>query len=132
MIKYKYMGTGFPLTSLSFLKSSFRRHHFNSGKTGLRKNRIQLPKCSVYHLHLGSVVPFLKVQFVLYLECISKFMLKLFLISLFCSWLKESSSQLVERGYETSCKVWSGKEMLNILHKMGITSITFPILQVML
>lgn len=132
MIKYKCMGTGFPLTSLSFLKSSFRRHHFNSGKTGLRKNRIQLPKCSVYHLHLGSVVPFLKVQFVLYLECISKFMLKLFLISLFCSWLKESSSQLVERGYETSCKVWSGKEMLNILHKMGITSITFPILQVML
>uniref|UniRef100_A0A8C3CRE6 DNA 5'-3' helicase n=1 Tax=Cairina moschata TaxID=8855 RepID=A0A8C3CRE6_CAIMO len=45
------------------------------------------------------------------------------------NWLKESSSQLVERGYETSCKVWSGKEMLNILHKMGITSITFPILQ---
>lgn len=127
MIKYKYMGTGFPLTSLSFLKSSF-----NSGKTGLRKSRIQLPKCSIYHLHLGSVVPFFKVQFVLYLECIPKFMLKLFLISLFCSWLKESSSQLVERGYETSCKVWSGKEMLNILHKMGITSITFPILQVML
>lgn len=132
MIKYKYMGTGFPLTSLSFLKSSFHRHNFNSGKTGLRKSRIQLPKCSVYHLHLGSVLPFFKVQFVLYLECISKFMLKLFLISLFCSWLKESSSQLVERGYETSCKVWSGKEMLNILHKMGITSITFPILQVML
>uniref|UniRef100_A0A8B9BB08 DNA 5'-3' helicase n=1 Tax=Anser brachyrhynchus TaxID=132585 RepID=A0A8B9BB08_9AVES len=45
------------------------------------------------------------------------------------NWLKESSSQLVERGYETSCKVWSGKEMLNILHKMGITNITFPILQ---
>uniref|UniRef100_A0A672U6L5 DNA 5'-3' helicase n=1 Tax=Strigops habroptila TaxID=2489341 RepID=A0A672U6L5_STRHB len=45
------------------------------------------------------------------------------------NWLKESSSQLVERGYETSCKVWSGKEMLSILHKMGITDITFPILQ---
>ncbi|KAM6403059.1 Fanconi anemia group J protein [Rhynochetos jubatus] len=45
------------------------------------------------------------------------------------NWLQESSSQLVERGYETSCKVWNGKEMLPILHKMGITGITFPILQ---
>nr|XP_021156104.1 Fanconi anemia group J protein isoform X1 [Columba livia]XP_021156105.1 Fanconi anemia group J protein isoform X1 [Columba livia]XP_021156106.1 Fanconi anemia group J protein isoform X1 [Columba livia] len=45
------------------------------------------------------------------------------------NWLRESSSQLVERGYETSCKVWSGKEMLPILHQMGITGITFPILQ---
>ncbi|KFP52284.1 Fanconi anemia group J protein [Cathartes aura] len=45
------------------------------------------------------------------------------------NWLQESYSQLVERGYETSCKVWSGKEMLTILHKMGITGITFPILQ---
>lgn len=59
-------------------------------------------------------------------------MVTLFLISLFYSWLQESSSQLVERGYETSCKVWSGKEMLPILHQMGITGITFPILQVML
>ncbi|KFP80428.1 Fanconi anemia group J protein, partial [Apaloderma vittatum] len=45
------------------------------------------------------------------------------------NWLHESSSQLVERGYESSCKVWSGKEMLEILHNMGITVITFPILQ---
>ncbi|XP_025927172.1 Fanconi anemia group J protein isoform X1 [Apteryx rowi] len=45
------------------------------------------------------------------------------------NWLQESSGQLVERGYETSCKVWSGKEMLTILHNMGITNITFPILQ---
>uniref|UniRef100_A0A8B9MA36 DNA 5'-3' helicase n=1 Tax=Accipiter nisus TaxID=211598 RepID=A0A8B9MA36_9AVES len=45
------------------------------------------------------------------------------------NWLQESSSQLVERGYETSCKVWSGKEMLTILYKMGITGITFPVLQ---
>ncbi|KFQ22059.1 Fanconi anemia group J protein, partial [Merops nubicus] len=54
------------------------------------------------------------------------------LLAVCCSltnWLKDSSSQLVERGYETSCKVWSGKEMLPILHKMGITGITFPILQ---
>ncbi|KFV17727.1 Fanconi anemia group J protein, partial [Tauraco erythrolophus] len=45
------------------------------------------------------------------------------------NWLKESSSQLVERSYETSCKVWSGKEMLPILHEMGITGIAFPVLQ---
>ncbi|XP_062473135.1 Fanconi anemia group J protein isoform X1 [Pezoporus occidentalis] len=45
------------------------------------------------------------------------------------NWLKESSSQLVERGYETAFKVWSGKEMLTILHQMGITDTTFPILQ---
>ncbi|KFP84246.1 Fanconi anemia group J protein, partial [Acanthisitta chloris] len=45
------------------------------------------------------------------------------------NWLQESSSQLVERGYETSCKVWSGKEMLSFLHNMGITGISFPILQ---
>ncbi|XP_066058180.1 Fanconi anemia group J protein isoform X1 [Chamaea fasciata] len=45
------------------------------------------------------------------------------------NWLQESSGQLVERAYETACKVWSGKEMLNFLHKMGITGITFPILQ---
>ncbi|KAM6242291.1 Fanconi anemia group J protein isoform 2-T4 [Porphyrio hochstetteri] len=45
------------------------------------------------------------------------------------NWLQESSSQLVERGYETSCKVWSGKEMLSVFHEMGITGITFPILQ---
>ncbi|NXJ12536.1 FANCJ protein, partial [Odontophorus gujanensis] len=45
------------------------------------------------------------------------------------NWLRENSSQLVETGYETSCKVWSGKEMLNHLHEMGITSISFPVLQ---
>uniref|UniRef100_A0A8C3NYB5 DNA 5'-3' helicase n=1 Tax=Cyanoderma ruficeps TaxID=181631 RepID=A0A8C3NYB5_9PASS len=45
------------------------------------------------------------------------------------NWLQESSGQLVERAYETACKVWSGKEMLSFLHQMGITGITFPILQ---
>ncbi|KAJ7422146.1 Fanconi anemia group J protein like protein [Willisornis vidua] len=45
------------------------------------------------------------------------------------NWLQESSGQLEEREYESSCKVWSGKEMLTFLHKMGITGITFPILQ---
>uniref|UniRef100_A0A8C0FT63 DNA 5'-3' helicase n=1 Tax=Bubo bubo TaxID=30461 RepID=A0A8C0FT63_BUBBB len=54
------------------------------------------------------------------------------LLGVCCSltnWLKESSSQLVERGYETSDKVWRGKEMLPILYQMGITGITFPVLQ---
>ncbi|XP_064250299.1 Fanconi anemia group J protein isoform X3 [Passer domesticus] len=45
------------------------------------------------------------------------------------NWLQESSGQLVERAYETACKVWSGKEMLNFLYKMGITGINFPVLQ---
>ncbi|KAL9826231.1 Fanconi anemia group J protein isoform 2-T3 [Geothlypis trichas] len=45
------------------------------------------------------------------------------------NWLQESSGQLVERAFETACKVWSGKEMLNFLYQMGITGITFPILQ---
>ncbi|KGL82705.1 Fanconi anemia group J protein [Tinamus guttatus] len=45
------------------------------------------------------------------------------------NWLQESSGQLVERGYETSCKVWSGREMLTFFHNMGITNITFPVLQ---
>uniref|UniRef100_A0A663MCL5 DNA 5'-3' helicase n=1 Tax=Athene cunicularia TaxID=194338 RepID=A0A663MCL5_ATHCN len=54
------------------------------------------------------------------------------LLAVCCSltnWLQESSTQLVERGYETSDKVWRGNEMLPILHKMGITGISFPILQ---
>ncbi|XP_071621132.1 Fanconi anemia group J protein isoform X1 [Heliangelus exortis] len=45
------------------------------------------------------------------------------------NWVRDCYGQLVERGYETSCKVWSGKEMLNHLHNMGITGVTFPILQ---
>uniref|UniRef100_A0A8C8RM22 DNA 5'-3' helicase n=1 Tax=Pelusios castaneus TaxID=367368 RepID=A0A8C8RM22_9SAUR len=45
------------------------------------------------------------------------------------NWLRESSGQLKERGYETSSKVWSGREMVTLLHNMGITNVTFPILQ---
>ncbi|KFO99724.1 Fanconi anemia group J protein, partial [Calypte anna] len=45
------------------------------------------------------------------------------------NWVRDCSGQLVERGYETSCKVWNGKEMLTHLHNMGITGVTFPILQ---
>lgn len=48
------------------------------------------------------------------------------------SWLEANSEHLVERDYESSCKIWSGSEMLLNLHKMGITTDTFPILQVRL
>nr|XP_048302714.1 Fanconi anemia group J protein isoform X2 [Myodes glareolus] len=45
------------------------------------------------------------------------------------NWLETNSEHLVERDYESSCKIWSGNEMLLNLYKMGITSATFPILQ---
>uniref|UniRef100_A0A8C6W417 DNA 5'-3' helicase n=1 Tax=Nannospalax galili TaxID=1026970 RepID=A0A8C6W417_NANGA len=44
-------------------------------------------------------------------------------------WLETNSEHLVERGYESSCKIWNGNEMLLNLYKMGITAATFPILQ---
>ncbi|XP_072099358.1 Fanconi anemia group J protein [Mobula birostris] len=47
----------------------------------------------------------------------------------FTNWLKESSGHLVEREFETSCKVWNGKEMINIFHNWGLTSATFNMLQ---
>ncbi|CAH6775846.1 Brip1 [Phodopus roborovskii] len=45
------------------------------------------------------------------------------------NWLDTNSQHLVERDYESSCKIWSGNEMLLSLHRMGITSATFPVLQ---
>ncbi|KAL1778558.1 Fanconi anemia group J protein, partial [Sigmodon hispidus] len=45
------------------------------------------------------------------------------------NWLETNSEHLVERDYESSCKIWSGNEMLLNLYKMGITSATFPVLQ---
>uniref|UniRef100_A0A8C0RT52 DNA 5'-3' helicase n=1 Tax=Canis lupus familiaris TaxID=9615 RepID=A0A8C0RT52_CANLF len=45
------------------------------------------------------------------------------------NWLEANSEHLVERDYESSCKIWSGSEMVLNLHKMGITTATFPILQ---
>ncbi|PNJ65688.1 BRIP1 isoform 1 [Pongo abelii] len=45
------------------------------------------------------------------------------------NWLEANSEYLVERDYESACKIWSGNEMLLTLHKMGITTATFPILQ---
>ncbi|KAM4699103.1 Fanconi anemia group J protein [Discoglossus pictus] len=45
------------------------------------------------------------------------------------NWIKECSTRLVEREYESSCKVWNGKEVLAIFHDMGITNDTFPMLK---
>ncbi|XP_063655194.1 Fanconi anemia group J protein isoform X3 [Pan troglodytes] len=45
------------------------------------------------------------------------------------NWLEANAEYLVERDYESACKIWSGNEMLLTLHKMGITTATFPILQ---
>ncbi|XP_036612018.1 Fanconi anemia group J protein [Trichosurus vulpecula] len=45
------------------------------------------------------------------------------------NWLQENSKQLEKRHYESSCKVWSGHEMISHFHKMGITAASFPILQ---
>ncbi|VCW68145.1 unnamed protein product, partial [Gulo gulo] len=42
------------------------------------------------------------------------------------NWLEANTEHLVERDYESSCKIWSGSEMLLNLHKMGITTATFP------
>ncbi|KAG2458714.1 FANCJ protein, partial [Polypterus senegalus] len=45
------------------------------------------------------------------------------------NWIQETSVSLVEREYETSCKVWNGKEILTVFHGLGITEATFSILQ---
>ncbi|XP_039176776.1 Fanconi anemia group J protein isoform X2 [Crotalus tigris] len=45
------------------------------------------------------------------------------------NWLRSACSQLIQSGYETSSKVWSGSQMVAILHEMGITDATFPLLQ---
>lgn len=43
----------------------------------------------------------------------------------FLRWIHESSSQLKERGFEQSSKVWSGMEIIEVMEKQGITSGTF-------
>ncbi|KAJ8280941.1 hypothetical protein GJAV_G00061310 [Gymnothorax javanicus] len=45
------------------------------------------------------------------------------------NWIQESCSALKEREFESSCKVWSGTEVIGIFHGLGITSATFSILQ---
>ncbi|XP_057207305.1 Fanconi anemia group J protein isoform X3 [Triplophysa rosa] len=54
------------------------------------------------------------------------------LLAFCCSlanWVQESSSGLVEREYESSCKVWTGTETLGIFHGLGITADTFSLLR---
>ncbi|KAB5550387.1 hypothetical protein PHYPO_G00053180 [Pangasianodon hypophthalmus] len=54
------------------------------------------------------------------------------LLAFCCSllnWIQESSSTLQDRDYETAYKVWTGKEVLDIFHGLGITADTFPVLQ---
>ncbi|CAG06504.1 unnamed protein product, partial [Tetraodon nigroviridis] len=45
------------------------------------------------------------------------------------NWIQESQSLLSERGYESASKVWSGRDMVDIFHNLGITSATFNILK---
>ena len=45
----------------------------------------------------------------------------------FLRWIYESSSQLKERGFEQSSKVWSGVEIVAAMEKQGITPATFMI-----
>ncbi|XP_026538513.1 Fanconi anemia group J protein [Notechis scutatus] len=45
------------------------------------------------------------------------------------NWLRDACGQLIQSGYETSSKVWSGSQMVTNFHEMGITDASFPILQ---
>ncbi|XP_077422808.1 Fanconi anemia group J protein isoform X3 [Vanacampus margaritifer] len=45
------------------------------------------------------------------------------------NWIQESQSLMSDRGYENACKVWSGKEILNIFHTLGITPDSFLMLK---
>uniref|UniRef100_A0A673JUJ2 DNA 5'-3' helicase n=1 Tax=Sinocyclocheilus rhinocerous TaxID=307959 RepID=A0A673JUJ2_9TELE len=54
------------------------------------------------------------------------------LLAFCCSlanWVQESCNSLEEREYESSCKVWTGTEILGIFHGLGITADTFFLLQ---
>ncbi|KAK5869061.1 hypothetical protein PBY51_010022 [Eleginops maclovinus] len=45
------------------------------------------------------------------------------------NWIQESQGLMSERGYETSSKVWNGKDVLGIFHNLGITADTFGLLK---
>ncbi|XP_057694696.1 Fanconi anemia group J protein isoform X1 [Corythoichthys intestinalis] len=45
------------------------------------------------------------------------------------NWIQESQILMSNRGYEETCKVWSGKEILTIFHTLGITSDSFQMLK---
>ncbi|XP_031728340.1 Fanconi anemia group J protein [Anarrhichthys ocellatus] len=49
--------------------------------------------------------------------------------SILINWIQESQSLMSERGYESACKVWNGKDVLSIFHNMGITAETFSVLK---
>uniref|UniRef100_A0A671MU81 DNA 5'-3' helicase n=1 Tax=Sinocyclocheilus anshuiensis TaxID=1608454 RepID=A0A671MU81_9TELE len=54
------------------------------------------------------------------------------LLAFCCSlanWVQASCNSLEEREYESSCKVWTGTEILGIFHGLGITADTFSLLQ---
>ncbi|KAG1951787.1 Fanconi anemia group J protein [Pimephales promelas] len=54
------------------------------------------------------------------------------LLAFCCSlanWVQESCDGLEEREFESSCKVWSGTEVLGIFHGLGITADIFSLLQ---
>uniref|UniRef100_A0A096M053 BRCA1 interacting helicase 1 n=1 Tax=Poecilia formosa TaxID=48698 RepID=A0A096M053_POEFO len=41
------------------------------------------------------------------------------------NWIQESQALLSERGFESACKVWSGKDILTVFHSLGVTFDTF-------
>ncbi|XP_032364148.1 Fanconi anemia group J protein isoform X2 [Etheostoma spectabile] len=45
------------------------------------------------------------------------------------NWIQESKSLMSERGYESACKVWNGKDILGIFHNLGITADSFTMLK---
>ncbi|XP_069578846.1 Fanconi anemia group J protein isoform X1 [Brachyistius frenatus] len=45
------------------------------------------------------------------------------------NWIQQSQSLLSDRGYESSCKVWSGTQILSIFHSLGITADSFKVLK---
>ncbi|XP_059187977.1 Fanconi anemia group J protein [Centropristis striata] len=45
------------------------------------------------------------------------------------NWIQESQSLLSERGYESSSKVWTGRDIVDIFHNLGITAGSFSMLK---
>ncbi|CAN9511201.1 unnamed protein product [Ophioblennius macclurei] len=45
------------------------------------------------------------------------------------NWIQGSQTLMSDRGYENTSKVWSGKEILDIFHRLGITVDTFKLLK---
>ncbi|XP_028319623.1 Fanconi anemia group J protein, partial [Gouania willdenowi] len=45
------------------------------------------------------------------------------------NWIMDSQGLMSDRGYESACKVWSGLEILQIFHNLGITADSLKILK---